>query len=111
MNDPRARRAAQNEATSRSVNESIDEERADEPGPGPRWFVCECSDPECAELVDVGAVKYHEVRESPDRFVVVPGHEDPTIEAIVETHGEYLVVEKQGEAGRIAEEDAADEQA
>jgi hypothetical protein len=106
VDDPRAHRAAQNEATSRSVNESIDEARADEPGPGPRWFVCECSDPECAELVDVGASKYHEVREHASRFVVVPGHEDPSIETVVEAQREYLVVEKHGEAGRVAEEDA-----
>jgi hypothetical protein len=106
--DPRARRAAQNEASSRDVNESIDEERAGEPGPGPRWFVCECSDPECAELVDVGADKYHEIREHADRFVVAPGHEDPGIEAVIEARREYLVVEKQGEAGRVAEDEARD---
>jgi hypothetical protein len=31
-------------------------------------------------------------------FVVIPGHEEPQIEQIVETEPEFLVVEKIGEA-------------
>ena len=68
--------------------------------------MCECAHADCAELIDVGAEKYHEVRADPRRFIVMPGHEDPGIETVVEAHAEYVVVEKQDEAGRIAEEDA-----
>ena len=108
MEGSRERRRAQNEIAARNVNESIDEERADEGAPGPRWFVCECAHADCAELIDVGADKYHEVRADPRRFIVMPTHEDPQIETVVETHTTYVVVEKQDAAGELAEEDADD---
>jgi hypothetical protein len=44
------------------------------------------------------------VRNSPRRFLVVPGHEDGDIANVVERHTSYLVVEKQGEAGEVAAE-------
>jgi hypothetical protein len=36
------------------------------------------------------------------RFVVHPGHEDPSIEVVVERYTAYFVIEKQGEAGDVA---------
>jgi hypothetical protein len=107
MESGRERRMAQNELFARRVNESIDEERAGEGAPGPRWFVCECAHADCAELVDVGAGKYHEVRRDPRRFIVLPGHEAPDVERVVEAQRAYLVVEKVDEPGRIAKEDAS----
>ena len=106
MEGSRERRIAQNEDAARKINESIDDERAGEGHPGPRWFVCECAHADCAVLLDVGAGKYHEVRENPQRFIVLPGHEEPDVEVVVEARAEYLVVEKTGEAGRIADEEA-----
>jgi hypothetical protein len=106
MEGSRERRIAQNEAAARDVNESIDDERAGDAGPGPRWFVCECAYADCAELIDVGAEKYHEVRANPRRFIVMPGHESPEVERVVEAQRAFLVVEKQDEAGRIAEQEA-----
>jgi hypothetical protein len=44
------------------------------------------------------------VRAHPDRFLVVTGHELPRFERVVEDHGRYVVVEKQGEAGEVAED-------
>jgi hypothetical protein len=35
--------------------------------------------------------------------VVIPGHENLEIETVVEDRADYIVVEKRGEAGRIAE--------
>jgi hypothetical protein len=35
--------------------------------------------------------------------MVHPGHEEPEAERIVDTQGDYLVVEKSNEAGRVAE--------
>ena len=32
------------------------------------------------------------------RFVIVPGHEQSSVETVVESHSGYLVVEKTGEA-------------
>lgn len=106
MDSGRERRIAQNGIAARRINESIDADRAGEGAPGPRWLVCECARADCAELVDVGARKYREVRESPLRFVVLPGHEEPQIERVVEAQRTFLVVEKVDEAGRVAAQDA-----
>jgi hypothetical protein len=44
------------------------------------------------------------VREEPGLFFVRPGHEDPQLEHVVERRREYLIVEKTGEAGEVAEQ-------
>jgi hypothetical protein len=51
-------------------------------------------------------VEYEAVRAEPTRFAIVPGHEQPEIETIVERHDPtYLVVEKREEdAEEIARE-------
>jgi hypothetical protein len=45
------------------------------------------------------------VRAYADRFLLVPGHEQPDIESAVSDHGAYAVVEKTARAGReVAEQ-------
>jgi hypothetical protein len=44
--------------------------------------------------------EYEAVRREPTRFAVVPGHERPEIESIVERHPTYHVVEKRDEDAR-----------
>ena len=46
---------------------------------------------------------YERVRAEGARFFVVPGHEDASVELIVATTPTYLVVEKDGHAGIVAE--------
>jgi hypothetical protein len=67
-------------------------------------FFCECADRSCASRLTVSTRQYEAVRARPDRFLVVTGHELPRFERVVEDHGRYVVVEKQGEAGEVAEE-------
>jgi hypothetical protein len=38
--------------------------------------------------------QYDAVREDSRRFLIVPGHETPSVETVVESHGTYEVVEK-----------------
>jgi hypothetical protein len=57
-------------------------------------------------VLDLSIAEYSRVRAHPRRFVVLPGHEEPAIEATVEMHPGYVVVEKRGEPGRIAEAEA-----
>ena len=61
-------------------------------------FHCECSDSACLEQIDVAPAIYEAVLSERHQFIVVPGHEVPTIEEIVEDHSTFLVVEKIGEA-------------
>jgi hypothetical protein len=98
-------RAARNEALFREVNENIArlEERhgATETLP---VYVCECANAGCAEQLAVDAETYRRVRRQPRLFFVRPGHEDPRLERVVEEHRDYLIVEKTGEAGEVAEQ-------
>jgi hypothetical protein len=44
------------------------------------------------------------VRAGAAQFVLVPGHEIPAIERVVERAASYVVVEKVGDAAEVAEE-------
>ena len=93
---------AGNEPMHRRVNEAI--ERGLWPGDDGAWpFRCECARRGCSSLIELTREQYEMLRSHPRRFVVVPGHEEPAIEDLVETHRDYLVVEKRGHAARMAE--------
>src|SRR5437016_2430402 len=98
-------RAARNEALFREVNENIArlEERYGDSATQ-AVFICECSSDSCTEHVLVDDDTYRRVREHPRRFLVLPGHEDDMVESIVDTHPNYLIVEKTGAAGQVAEQ-------
>jgi hypothetical protein len=99
-----ARRAAENEALFRRANEQIEERLGEltlEGGRSP--FLCECEDTTCRDVLRLTREEYEAVREHPRRFIVAFGH--PLTHArIVERRDEYLVVEKTGEAGEVAED-------
>jgi hypothetical protein len=106
VDDPRELRMTANETLARRMNEAIAYERPRNGDSGER-FVCECTSKDCTEVLDLAIDEYVRVRCNPRRFVVVEGHEEPSIESIVEIYGGYVVVEKRGEAGRLAEADSA----
>jgi hypothetical protein len=96
---------SQNEAMYRSVNREI-ERASEESGDGPRdriEVLCECGDDGCSATLDLTVAEYDEAHRQRDRFVVVPGHEDDEIERVVTRTERYLVVDKFGEAERVAE--------
>jgi hypothetical protein len=97
-------RTAANEATFREINEAI--ERGQWPGEerNPVGFRCECAQLGCNELLELTIAEYEGVRAYPRRFMVLPGHVRAGIEIVIDTRLEYIVVEKQGEAGVVAEE-------
>jgi hypothetical protein len=107
--DARQRRRARNEALFREVNERIVEVSRGLAGYGEddsllAGFVCECSREDCTEPLEVTHARYEAVRDDPRRFLVLPGHEDATVDRVVERHAGYLVVQKFGEASEIARE-------
>lgn len=97
----RAERVARNEALFRDVNEVIAEAAN-------RWateralVICECARETCVETIEIDASEYEAVRSHGDRFLVRDGHEDPEFERVVERGDGFVVVEKTGEASRIA---------
>jgi len=105
--DEKATKAAHNQALFRSVNERIREisDGGAVPEPEPVGFLCECADVECAQTIDLTIVEYEAIRLVPTRFPVKPGHEWADVERVVEQTEHYYVVEKHGEAGRLAVQD------
>lgn len=101
----REKRLARNEVFFRDANEMTARE-VDGTAGTLADFLCECSSPGCIERLKLSKAQYEHVREAGDRFFIVPGHESPMIERIVEQHETYVVVEKMGVAGAVA--DAAD---
>jgi hypothetical protein len=98
-------RAARNEALFREVNENISrlEEQHGQTQTAP-VYICECADAGCTDNVGIDLATYRRVRQHARFFFVRPGHEDPQLERIVERHDDYLVVEKTGAAGAVAEQ-------
>lgn len=98
-------RAARNEALFREVNENIArlEERHGQTETAP-VFLCECANADCTEQLRVGFETYQRTREDARWFLVIPGHQDPQLERVIETHPDYLIVEKTGAAGEVAEQ-------
>ena len=93
-------RAGRNEALFREVNENIAklEERLDATGSDSLPVICECARADCTTQFEISLDEYARVRQHPDRFIIARGHEDSSIEHVVETHSEYVVVEKEGAA-------------
>jgi hypothetical protein len=105
VDDQRTRRMAQNEALARRINDRIEYQHPRSGGPADT-FICECVRVDCAGTLELTIAGYARTRSHPRRFVVLPGHEEPAVESTVEVYPGYVVVEKRGEAGRIAEVEA-----
>lgn len=107
MDEPssHADRAARNEALFRRVNERLEEvNKAFEDLLGEADFFCECAAVECMEKIRMSIAEYEELREVSTHFAVKPGHEDSTVERVVDERTGYVVVEKVGRAADRAEE-------
>jgi hypothetical protein len=95
----RERRLALNEAMFRAVNERVEDmTRTFESDTGTFEILCECADTACTERLSVPTAVYERVRADPTHFLLHGGHEDPTVERVIETHESYIVVEKEGRA-------------
>jgi hypothetical protein len=95
--------AGRTEALFREVNEQVRRlaDIGDPSRPGGD-FICECSQDTCMERVHVPLATYEAVRGHPRRFIILPGHEDD-FEHVVGRDHSFLIVEKEGAAGRVAE--------
>lgn len=106
MGESRRRKAA-NEAVFREVNERIEGLQRDFAATHDQQLllVCECDRIECTERLSVSPEIYERVRGNAACFFVLLGHEDPSVEDVVDTGGDYLIVRKRpGEARDLAVE-------
>jgi hypothetical protein len=98
----REERIAHNEDWSRNLNEQRAEWMVGrDPMAG---FRCECWQQDCTERIPLSGAEWAIVRAEPNRFAVAPNHVAANVEAVVRTYPVFWLVEKLGEAGRVAEE-------
>lgn len=73
----------------------------------PYAFLCECGNNTCTERIQITVPEYERIHADPARFVIVPGHQKPEIEEVVEEHEGYSVIRKRdGGPAELAAEHA-----
>jgi hypothetical protein len=104
MATERQERIARNEAMFREANERAKawEERHRLEGEAELYF-CECANPDCLDKVSLREADYERIRSDSRRFVIVPGHELPDVEAVIERNEGWAIVEKTPEVAPTLE--------
>jgi hypothetical protein len=102
MDERIQRRISANESAFRDVNEATERGLWQGEADSLVAFRCECATLDCARVVKLAPKEYEHVRSDPRRFFVLPGHEIPEAEVVVESSDRYVVVEKVAEAGAMA---------
>jgi len=87
----------------REVNEAIESGFAPAAEDEHVRMRCECGAPDCNSLINVRVADYEHIRENPRLFILAHGHHQPEVERIVARTVDWVVVEKVGRAGEIAE--------
>ncbi len=105
MSDESDERLAKNESLFRTVNENIAAIAGSLGGETAYEFVCECSTASCLERIVLTLREYEQVRADGAHFLMVPGHVDLELEQVIAEHESYVVVEKDGLAGLVANAD------
>ncbi len=93
--EERRARIGRNEAIFRAVNEKIEDVNLAFGEVSDRMqLVCECGNAQCVEPIELTLQAYESLRSDSALFAVVPGHELPEAEDVVERHEGYAVVRK-----------------
>jgi hypothetical protein len=100
-----AARLAENEARFRQANERVGAAARRLEIDRALPFVCECGRPDCMTIIRVLPADYERVRAVSTHFIYAPGHERdlPQSRALERLEG-AVVVEKVGDAARVAQE-------
>ena len=94
-------RAARNQALFRAINEEL-KVATHALDPESFTIACECADPACVETLEVEVERYAQIRAQPTHFIVLPGHIYPEVERVIFEDARFQIVEKTGEAARVA---------
>jgi hypothetical protein len=89
---------ARNEALMRTVNDRIGAIDAKAAWAHPEHhfdFECECGNLDgCDARVTMSLAEYEQVRAQRDRFAVLPGHQNESIEDVVQRNERFYIVDK-----------------
>jgi hypothetical protein len=65
-------------------------------------IICECASTGCNEQIELTQAEYENLRRIPTHFAVLPGHDIPDVERVVEQNERFVTVEKFGESALAA---------
>jgi hypothetical protein len=88
-----SQRLARNQVIFREDNERL-RAAADAVPDGKTEYLCECSDVNCTEKIELELFEYESVRARPKTFFMLPGHERLEVERVVDQTNGYAIVEK-----------------
>jgi hypothetical protein len=94
MGTPREERLASNEAMFRTANERAAKWEERHASGETESYFCECADVDCRERVGLRKEDYEAVRANSRYFAIVPGHEVPDVETVIENHEGWALIEK-----------------
>ena len=103
MSSDRKERLALNEALFRAANERMVDWEERHRVEATELYFCECANTECRQKVSLRESDYERIRSDSDHFVVAPGHEVTDVETVIESHEEWVVIEKAPEVREIVE--------
>lgn len=104
MASERNERIARNEASFRELNDRLDSDvHRGNTEPDFAGFVCECGNEDCDTTIRVALDSYAEVRRDDKLFMIVPGHEVPGAEDVVDERNGYVVVRKHDDVADIVD--------
>ena len=100
-----AERMAENEVRFREANERIVRVASEFAITEPLPFLCECERESCTDVLRLPPAQYEQVRANSRAFIYAVGHEEGTAAkaTIISRNGGYVVVEKHGVSGDVAE--------
>lgn len=105
MESVQKERIARNESAFRELNEGLQTSvHRDGPEGHLAGFVCECGDPDCDALLRLPATTYESIRQDALLFFLVPGHQEPEAEDVVDEGDGYLVVRKHEDVADLVEQ-------
>ena len=98
-----AERKAVNEGRFRDANEHLERAAADIVRDDERLvpFLCECPQIDCTQVALLTLAEYERVRSASKQGLAVLGHEDLSIEVVLERNDRFLMTEKFGRAGDV----------
>jgi hypothetical protein len=104
VTEPRARRIAENESRFREINERLRADLRALPDDEPVEFVCECGRLDCSQPVRMTVAEYEATRGEATEFFVVPGHEAPDVEDVVDGNERFARVRKRPDTADLVRE-------
>ena len=86
-------RLGRNQVIFREVNERL-RTLADAVPDGKADYLCECSDAQCTDKIELTPFEYESVRARPKSFFMLAGHERVEVERVTDELDSHIVVEK-----------------